>query len=1383
MSPRLTDAGILIPNPKFSENSVIEFANYAEYPGQVLVCVTSLQFGPHQQTLALGDKHGRVLLIFFFQKVVYVRYDVFRDTQLYKIKTNLKQTRNTKRNDIQRISRTSPVNHLCFIQKNNGFFLLVALHTFIIIYQIYSELQDKTRIVNITQNHKCVIHALFSLNNWEPWETCSQQSIYYVSGSRDVVVVWNAEDWSPVFKLPASEKLYPSLVAPVCIQKVTIPWPFSSNDTYPKNNCFDVRKNCPLLIGAILQNNKVVIWNKEDNFSTLATLKESDWKDSLLELLNDTLNASHVTVQLTILESTHHSSTVFEQTQCPVLICGRLLQRQYHKTQSFFGFLIRWFCLNSSSPDTLLKLVLLPRTPLQLKCFQTSLFNQKHISSQFKPAATLGYVCILNDIGQVEIRSLVELDLVLKILNISVTFPPPLEKNSCFITPLLSYFNITTVVLSFSNGVVQIIDFQLFLKLYSSDSPFKEKKHIPFNNRNSMSLLPVDEGSVYNNCPRGTLKKISSPCQEMDGKNTVSESDTLSKSALTLSDQSFSSISNISSLTSLQEEKNACQHSEVSFLPINDKEVSIPADIVTLKKLQRNASTNELVTNCNVLVKENKQQKKKKLECFIEKKLETIVSYEITSQKQTLPIPESILFITKLIDSNTEHDKKNLNDQHKQTCRVCLRKRYLFQYPYRYPDCERETLWRKCLELPMNQNLFNCLLDIMKQDGGVHPFYQNLETMIPLKDPLVLRRLKKMLGCLAYWSPFIKQVDWMAQLVFAVVSLFPTKPLISFEILVTMLIWWSYMGCLNFNGMGIIAQTKNQNTQPSHIAQKDVSTSCSPTTPLGLEKDFPCDLPETPMNESLCYWAWFAHPLPNTPPLGLMVLASHSFFSEDKQLWCYLVLRFHFLTEDSLHYLNTYDSQISTIDCESVTTGNSFDLISVHVHFGCRILWPLIRSWLSEVLPKCSLQTLWDHLFSNPEKPFLLVSAAIAILQVSRATLLMLDNLTDYFIWMKTSRSLPMFSVLQNMYAIEQRIKLVHMLSITGNEARELLERHLHLTLQDLHWPPLQNCDMNKKTRNAATVIQDNPSLKKVATDVMYPQLFLLPRLPQAFGDVQDVVKLLPCVNTTLHRSRERLFNTLRDQLALNEVSKRETSDATLQELLKQLVLIEEHKVDDTQWYERATREHEWARKTLSTLEKHFFLQDQPVNLAKEFSNKVFDMYEKTIKRLNTKKNIHHETPPLNESQESSTLTMTNTTMLKTLINDVELLLSHESSKHLSALNEERVAQRQRVLEEEEDRQSSVPFEAQSACDKKTHTSPHSNELCPTQETTTIQALVISSQTSSTHPELVESDTFRHSRASLDETLTSEKTRWLIMQLREGRKIFTRRTKIKKKTG
>jgi hypothetical protein len=64
--------------------------------------------------------------------------------------------------------------------------------------------------------------------------------------------------------------------------------------------------------------------------------------------------------------------------------------------------------------------------------------------------------------------------------------------------------------------------------------------------------------------------------------------------------------------------------------------------------------------------------------------------------------------------------------------------------------------------------------------------------------------------------------------------------------------------------------------------------------------------------------------------------------------------------------------------------------------------------------------------------------------------------------------------------------------------------------------------------------------------------------------------------------------------------------DETLQELLKQLVAIEEHKVDDTKWYERASREHEWTQKIHSTLEKQLFLQDSPLNVQESFSKKVY---------------------------------------------------------------------------------------------------------------------------------------------------------------------------------
>jgi hypothetical protein len=134
------------------------------------------------------------------------------------------------------------------------------------------------------------------------------------------------------------------------------------------------------------------------------------------------------------------------------------------------------------------------------------------------------------------------------------------------------------------------------------------------------------------------------------------------------------------------------------------------------------------------------------------------------------------------------------------------------------------------------------------------------------------------------------------------------------------------------------------------------------------------------------------------------------------------------------------------------------------------------------------------------------------------------------------------------------------------------------------------------------------------------------------------------------------------------------------------------------------------------------------------YLHKVFDIYEKNIQRLKTKDTLSQKIPALNETQESSTLTMANTSMLKTLIHDVELLLTHECNKHLNALNEERVAQRQRVLEEEE-RESTMPFKAQTWCDEKeSPTTPHSQQHCTSQETSNMQTLVISSQTCITQP-------------------------------------------------
>lgn len=127
----------------------------------------------------------------------------------------------------------------------------------------------------------------------------------------------------------------------------------------------------------------------------------------------------------------------------------------------------------------------------------------------------------------------------------------------------------------------------------------------------------------------------------------------------------------------------------------------------------------------------------------------------------------------------------------------------------------------------------------------------------------------------------------------------------------------------------------------------------------------------------LCYWAWFRHPLPGTPPISMLILASHSLFVEDSELWCHIAIHWGFLSPAELVFIQRNREAQHGFEEQSVTV----DLADLHSRIGCRLIWPLIRSWLSELLPRHHLETLWDHFFANPEKPFLVVAAAIAALK------------------------------------------------------------------------------------------------------------------------------------------------------------------------------------------------------------------------------------------------------------------------------------------------------------------------------------------------------------------------------------------------------------------
>lgn len=202
----------------------------------------------------------------------------------------------------------------------------------------------------------------------------------------------------------------------------------------------------------------------------------------------------------------------------------------------------------------------------------------------------------------------------------------------------------------------------------------------------------------------------------------------------------------------------------------------------------------------------------------------------------------------------------------------------------------------------------------------------------------------------------------------------------------SIILWWSCLGCLRYNCSRVYLEECNPRDDPSASSREELPTKSNTLSSHGFAN-------------TLCYWAWFAHPIPGSPPLGLLVLASHCLFSEDSELWSHIVVHWDFLSPANLNSLQHVRDASAAPDVTSCCDSCTIDLLDVHVRVGCRLLWPLVRSWLSELLPRYHLETLWDHFFANPAKPFLVVAAAVAALKyVRHAGYLVCDGIAGYHV-------------------------------------------------------------------------------------------------------------------------------------------------------------------------------------------------------------------------------------------------------------------------------------------------------------------------------------------------------------------------------------------------
>ncbi|XP_046389147.1 TBC1 domain family member 31 isoform X2 [Ischnura elegans] len=111
------------------------------------------------------------------------------------------------------------------------------------------------------------------------------------------------------------------------------------------------------------------------------------------------------------------------------------------------------------------------------------------------------------------------------------------------------------------------------------------------------------------------------------------------------------------------------------------------------------------------------------------------------------------------------------------------RLRLLLRHHGAFPVRYRTLAWRTVfLQLPYNQKAFSGLAS-----RGTHPAYFNLELKYPLENRSELKILKKVVSCLAHWSPLFSQVDYLPLFVYPFIKLFIHDILGCFEAVATIL--------------------------------------------------------------------------------------------------------------------------------------------------------------------------------------------------------------------------------------------------------------------------------------------------------------------------------------------------------------------------------------------------------------------------------------------------------------------------------------------------------------------------------------------------------------------------------------------------------------------
>ena len=109
----------------------------------------------------------------------------------------------------------------------------------------------------------------------------------------------------------------------------------------------------------------------------------------------------------------------------------------------------------------------------------------------------------------------------------------------------------------------------------------------------------------------------------------------------------------------------------------------------------------------------------------------------------------------------------------------------MYEHHHEFPKKYRLLIWRFLLRLPENTENYHTLLQ-----RGMHPSVANLKAKCPLRSQRLLRRLERLLSCLAHWSPLFAEVSFAPAFVFPFAKAFGNDEISAFETIVTFIVNW-----------------------------------------------------------------------------------------------------------------------------------------------------------------------------------------------------------------------------------------------------------------------------------------------------------------------------------------------------------------------------------------------------------------------------------------------------------------------------------------------------------------------------------------------------------------------------------------------------------------